>query len=207
MHRRRHQRIALSFAAALVLLCLVVRPSLAPATVEEQRKRLPPPARDCDDPVTGWWMGHQVLRNDWYRFTLEVHRVEPGSEELTGNIEAWVWDGEAGEGSPPPCQDNDHNQYILDQPAKGTFRNNHIEFIGQSYTVRKVLCGSSGGYYPDGFSGDLILENTEFHTENDDGYNPITTVVFRRIKCDDAPKPIPDLPPPRAEYKNGCGCF
>jgi len=206
--RRRTPRGALLAAAAVVVLAMFLRPALAPATIEEQRKRLPPPAHDCTDPVTGWWMGYQVLRNDWYRFILEVHRVEAGSEELTGNIEALVWDGEAGQGTPPPCNDNDHDQYLLDMPARGSYRNNHIEFIGQSYKVRRVICGHFSDYYPDGFSGDLILENTEFHTENDDGHNPITTVVFRRIKCEEVPQPVPDLPPPLPpSSSSGCGCF
>lgn len=209
---RRSRRAALWSAAATVALVMFLRPALAPATIEEQRKRLPPPAHDCKDPVTGFWQGHQVTRGTWYRFTLDVRRKTPGDPELTGNIEALFWDVDVDH--PPPCDDPPHDRILIDMPAEGRFEDNHIEFHGTSWSVRRVECGSMfGGYAPDAFSGNLILENTEFHTENDDGVNPIATVVFRRIKCGDDAMPVPELPPPKpqpfgGEACGGCGgCF
>lgn len=202
---RRRSRLGLWLTAAAVVLACLLRPTLAPATVEEQRRRLPPPAQDCQDPVTGFWMGHQVTRGTWYRFTLDVRRVEPGGSELTGSIESLYWDVDAPE--PPPCEGNNHDQLLIDMPAKGRFEDGRIEFTGQSWTLRKTLCGSMfGSYAPDSFAGRLIEENTEFHTENDDGYNPITTVVFRRIKCGDDNLPVPELPPPDPEAYGPSGC-
>jgi len=191
-----------------VLITLVVGPHHAPASVEEQRKRLPPPAQECADPVAGIWLGHELLRNRWYRFSLFIERVTPGEPELEGHIESHSWDGGPEQSSPPPCVDDDHTEFIVDMPATGRFENNHIEFTGQSWTLRQNICRSlTGIYYPDGFSGDLIEHGTEFHSLSDDGFNPVVPVVFRRIKCEELDRPVPELPPPRRPSVGGCGCF
>ncbi|MEO1270879.1 MAG: hypothetical protein AAFX99_22555, partial [Myxococcota bacterium] len=85
----------------------------------------------------------------------------------------------------------------IDMPAEGTFENNTVTFIGQSWSVREVVCGRQpGGYYPDGFSGSLERQGTEFQSMSDDGHNPVVPVVFRRIKCNTINRdtlPNPDI--------------
>ena len=155
-------------------------------------------------------MGHQILRRQWYRFRLHVERESPGSDGLTGHIEAHVWDGDGEQSQPPPCEGNTHLEYKLEMPAIGEFKDNQIEFIGQSYKITERLCGTKfGSYYPDGFSGRLIERGTEFHSINNDGHNPEIPVVFRRIKCSDDILPTPDLPAeqPPPKYSRGCGCL
>ena len=189
---------------------LAFRAGVAPAGVEEQRKRLPPPAHDCDDPVTGDWMGHEIINGRWYRFTLEIDRVAPSSPELTGNIVSHSWDGGPTQETPPDCDEVIHNQFIGDMPAEGRFEDDTVSFIGQSWKVREILCGGVGTYYPDGFSGKLEREGTEFQSRNDDGHNPVVPVVFRRIRCRDPDRPMPELPEPSPppKYSSGCGgCF
>lgn len=205
---RRHRRWLLAAIAAATLVTFAL-PNLAPASVEEQRRRLPPPAQECPDPITGVWLGHELLRNRWYRFTLDIHRVKPGEPELEGRIESHSWDGGPEQSSPPPCVDDSHTEFIVDMPATGRFEHNRVEFIGQSWTLRRNVCRSLAGiYYPDGFSGDLIEHGTEFHSMSDDGFNPVVPVVFRRIKCEEIDRPVPDLPPPRPPAVGGCGgCF
>ena len=209
---RRRQRFALWTVCAVIAGLFALQPGIAPASVEEQRKRLPPPARDCDDPIAGVWMGHQLLNGYWYRFTLDIERTSPGAETLTGNIESHYWNDLESRYEPPACDGvNVHNQVIVDMPAEGVFRDNAVAFTGTSWSLREEVCGRfSGAYYPDGFSGQLIHEGTEFHSENDDGHNPITTVVFRRIRCRDVDRPMPELPDPSPppKYSSGCGgCF
>ena len=54
-------------AAAAILLGMIVRVPVAPATVAEQRARLPPPA-DCGDKVEGKWKAlvYQPNGGAWY---------------------------------------------------------------------------------------------------------------------------------------------
>jgi hypothetical protein len=193
----------------MVALTMFLASSIAPAGVEEQRRRLPPPAQACSDPITGFWRGHEMLNGRWYKFTLDIERVTAGGPELTGEIESHSWDGGPDQTSPPPCDDF-RNEFILDMPATGRFEDNHVSFVGQSWKLRESLCGRVGVYYPDGFSGNLIEKGTEFHSMSDDGHNPVVPVVFRRIKCGDDAKPTPELPEDEAPmpYASGCGgCF
>ena len=207
----RQRRLAL-LSCVVVAGLLAVRPGVAPAGVEEQRKRLPPPAHDCDDPVTGVWMGHEYLNGYWYRFTLHIDRAAPESPELTGQIVSHSWDTSPEESAPPPCVGgSSHQEAIIEMPAEGRFENNAVSFTGTSWEVREVICGRRpGAYYPDGFSGSLEQQGTEFQSMSDDGHNPVVPVVFRRIKCNEIDRPLPELPeatpPPR--YSSGCGgCF
>src|SRR5512136_229718 len=80
----RQRRLRPRLLALGMVLAALLFSRAAGATVAEQRARLPPPA-ECEDPVEGIWRAHQfaVARNEWYIFTLEVHRVKPGSSELT----------------------------------------------------------------------------------------------------------------------------
>ncbi|MBK9371195.1 MAG: hypothetical protein IPN01_33690 [Deltaproteobacteria bacterium] len=87
------------------LFALLVLPRVAPATVAEQRARLPPP-KACDDPVAGVWMSHQYSerRGTWDQFTLTIHRDPAAPGRLNGTIHNHVWEGGPADERPPPCE-------------------------------------------------------------------------------------------------------
>jgi hypothetical protein len=186
-----------------VLATLVLMPSLAPATVEEQRARLPPPAT-CDDPVEGVWMSHRYHPRfrDWYLFSLEIHRVSQGSPHLKGQIMARAWEGSARDEQPPPCRAGlDH--WAVRMTAEGAVHpDGRIAFGGTAWAIDHVFCGRGprrGEYYLDQFSGVIDREIQEFQSVNNDGGRSINDpTVFRRVRCFEAP-PVPHAavaPPP-----------
>ncbi|MEZ4407614.1 MAG: hypothetical protein R3A52_14215 [Polyangiales bacterium] len=99
MTRARSRRWT-SVAAVALASAVVAAPALSPATVEEQRARLPPPAV-CRDPIEGVWASHkwEPPYNEWMIFTIEVRRDTrrpprtPGEIPLTGRITAHAWIG------------------------------------------------------------------------------------------------------------------
>lgn len=209
----RRGRVWAALMAALVA-SLLVHPRLAPASVEEQRARLPPPARDCPDPIEGSWEGREWFRGHWYRFTLEIQRRAPGDEALVGTIWSHSWRGDEALTEPPECggEGSTGRETRIAMNARGTFIQGTVDFEGYDWEVRDNVCGTfTGVYYPDRFSGALEREGTEFRSVSEDGHNPDGVVVFRRIRCGPAPdKPIPELPPrrPSPNYARGCGgCF
>jgi hypothetical protein len=198
----------LLIAAAAAALLLTALPAQAPATVEEQRARLPPPARECPDPVEGTWIGQHQPHTWWSRYTLTVQRKAPGSPDLTGHIETLAWIGSAQDTTPPPCTPGGA-EVVVDQPASGTWDGQHITFGASTWTLRETRCGALSGYYPDTFDGDIDPRLNEFQTIREDGHNAAATVVFRRVACGPAPatQPLPELPPPTRPPSAGCACF
>ncbi|HEY8427073.1 MAG TPA: hypothetical protein VIL20_01810, partial [Sandaracinaceae bacterium] len=68
-------------------------PSRAPATIAEQRARLPP-AAECDDEiVAGIWRSHayNAQFGDWAVFTLTIRRVPGHPDQLVGTITNHSW--------------------------------------------------------------------------------------------------------------------
>jgi len=188
-------------------------PGRAAATVEEQRARLPPPA-ECQDPVEGIWSSHQFweTRNQWYMFTLEIHRASPGSSELTGTIQSDYWNGGPKDQQAPPCPTY---HFLIHMPAKGSFRDGEVDFGGTSWTIEKSYCGGSPGrYFPDHFTGKIDPKIQEFQSVNNDGgYAVNVPTVFRRTRCFDSPDgaaPVPTIsvtPPALApKERGGCKC-
>ena len=126
--------VHVSLVAALAALVLL--PSLAPATVEEQRTRLPPPAT-CQDPVEGIWMSHKFESpgDEWMIFTLEIHRAPttatgtPGALlPLVGHIQAHAWLGAGPAASaPPPCTGGIQH-WTVEMTAQGTLSGQRVEF-------------------------------------------------------------------------------
>jgi hypothetical protein len=204
-----HRRITHGSLAAIIAALMLV-PSMAPATVEEQRARLPSPAT-CQDPVEGVWMSHRYHQRfkDWYIFTLEIHRISPGSPVLTGQIQSHAWDGEAGDVMPPPCRGGfDH--WTVRMTAQGSASTHgQIEFWGLNWAVENTFCGHApraGEYYLDHFSGTIDATLQEFQSVNNDGGRSLNDpTVFRRVRCFEnasiphvAVKPPPFQPPGRA---------
>lgn len=196
--RRRIIRASLCLA---VLAC----PALLPATVEEQRARLPPPAR-CEDPVEGVWRAQRYYPEyrDWGVFTLWIRRISPTSSQLVGRVETDYWNGGPAYTSPPPCGPG-IQRYIIDQDARGTFENGIVDVVSFNVRLRRETCANSfGAYNADHFTGRIDAARQEFQAVNNDGGRDIDEpTVFRRIGCFDpveAPHPYvapPPLQPPR----------
>ena len=141
------RRLPALVGASIMGLMLLV-PALAPASVEEQRRRLPPPAKDCDDPVTGLWQGHELLNGRWYKFKLDIHREADDPEKLRGNIESHSWGGGKEQTTPPPCNGFLNDEFILDMPADGSFDGKRIEFIGRSWKLSEAHLRERGDLLP-----------------------------------------------------------
>jgi len=213
--RTPQRRIVLA-AAALAGLALVIWPDRAPATVAEQRARLPPPA-SCDDPVTGTWKAHAYYSHvgEWYVFLLDVHRVAPGSSELTGRIRAEIWHGGPSQPEPPLCTPGVLHYRVL-ETAAGSYLDGRLVFNATSWKLDGEQCGKMAGYLLDLFSGTVDRELQEFQSVlNADSpmWRDVPT-VFRRIACEDGAQSAPSTPdssakPPAFQprsSRSGCGC-
>jgi hypothetical protein len=201
---RRRARAVLAPLAALVA-SLFVAPAVTWGTVEEQRARLPPPA-DCTDPVEGRWMGllYVKTRTEWYEMTLDVHRADAGSDDLHGEILAHWWAGREKDKVPPACTPA-HHEFVVHQPATGGIHGQHVDFGAKTIERFDPICGETGGYSPDSFSGVIDPKLQEFQSVFNELGEPL---VFRRIKCDGGrPPPAPGLVPPGfgPAKRGGCG--
>lgn len=192
-------------------------PALLKATVQEQRNRLPPPAR-CDDPVEGVWRAHKydARYNDWHIQTLTIRRQRNDegkkTDTLDGTIHARWWDGGPEVEEPPPCHAGSGNHYTMIMNARGSIsKDGFIIFGGVDLRRDKLFCGHWLGYNIDNFSGMIDADLQEFQSVNNDGGRAVNDpVVFRRISCgNDAPRehhnPIapPFMPP---NVRGGCNC-
>lgn len=87
----RPRRAAPHLPALVIGMLLTLGPALAPATIEEQRSRLPPPAFECgDDPIAGIWLAHVYYEHvgQWYVFELNIERDPTGASSLRGRARA-----------------------------------------------------------------------------------------------------------------------
>jgi hypothetical protein len=201
----------LCLGALAVAWLFVSAPGFAGGSIEEQRARLPPPAA-CQDPVEGIWVGHnfEARWQQWYIFTLEVHREDKTKPELTGDVLSHYWDGNDKDVNPPPCRPGMRQQKVF-MPAVGALRDGKIEFGGTSWRTEASICGNWASYNPDHFSGAIDPATQEFQSVNNDGGRAVNVpTVFRRVKCFDepeAPKPKIDVkPPPFAPPRKSGGC-
>lgn len=202
---RRVRRALLVLGVGLVLL-----PTLAPATIEEQRSRLPPAATNCTDPVAGVWMSHkyEAFQLYWYVFTLRIQRRVDGT--LYGDISSNSWNSSPREPEPPPCRAG-LEHWIVAMTAEGTANGLQVDFHGTSWRLGQVICGSPagpGGYNLDRFTGTIDPNIMEFQSVNNDGGDMVNDpTVFRRVRClePDAP-PHPYVPPPPTfRPRRSCG--
>jgi hypothetical protein len=194
-------------------------PALAPATVEEQRARLPAPAPAgaCADTVQGEWRAHTFYprQRQWYVFTLHIRREGAG---LAGDIEVRGWDGRPDQPAFPACRPG-LDDWVVAQAAQGTLDGLRIDFHGTAWRTDRVLCGQGpGGYTLDTFLGTIDPARQEFQSVNryPIGREMVEDVtVFRRVRCDapsatPAPAPSPSVaPPPLAppsRARVGCSC-
>lgn len=213
---RRGLRATVAAVGAMTLV-----PSWAPATVEEQRARLPPPAV-CADGVEGVWVSHmyEAPWDEWMIFTLEVRRDPRGAAAptvrgvrgripLVGRIEAHAWFGAGPTGSAPPACTDTRSHWIVEMPGEGFIDGMRLEFWGTQWRVKQVLCGPSGfGYNLDHFTGTIDPAIQEFQSVNNDGGRSVNDPrVFRRVQCLAASSPPhPYVAPPAFQPPQRAGC-
>jgi hypothetical protein len=201
-------------AAIALVLAMVVRLPEAPATVAEQRARLPP-AAECESDVEGRWRALIYSANtaSWYDYRLEVRHVaqKPGaspSDELTGVIYVDTWFGTPEQSEPGACIGR--GRYRGKMQGRGHYRNGEVFFGGGPFELTEIVCGQGMiGYNPDNFTGRLEKERQEFQSVNNDGGAAVNEpTVFRRIGClDDQPLENPDVaPPPFFPERREGGC-
>jgi hypothetical protein len=205
MHRR-------LFVPGAALLALLVWPRLTigGTNVDEQRKRLPPPAECPDDPVAGEWLAHtyEPELDRWQKTKLVIFREAAGSTRLKGTIVNESWWGPETETEPGPCDGEPHMTVSMD--ADGDSAGGNILFAGKgTWRLDADVCTPfNGTYYLDRFSGTIDPAIQEFQSENNDGGTAIhLPVVFRRIRCHTDPvwrEPVP--PPPFEPPRSGCAC-
>lgn len=213
-HGRRNGRTWRRVVAAVGVLAVLLLPGRAPATVEEQRARLPPPAT-CEDAVTGVWKSHQYAADygDWYVFTLTIHRHPEDQSRLVGSIQAHSWTGGPQQEEPPQCAAGVWH-WTVQMTAEGRVTpDGRITFGGTSWRMENAFCGRSlgaGEYNVDTFSGAIDPERQEFQSLANDGGRAVDVpTVFRRISChQDPPSPHVNPVPPDffPEGGGGCGC-
>ncbi|MBI5514859.1 MAG: hypothetical protein HY909_13875 [Deltaproteobacteria bacterium] len=190
---------------------LLALPSVVPATIEEQRARLPPPAT-CEDPVTGVWRSHRYNPRfgDWMIFTLTVRRAATDPASLVGSIEAHSWSGGPTQSEPPPCGPGVLH-WTVEMTALGRFDapRRQIEFWGTRWWVRERQCRGWPSYNLDHFTGTIDPRIQEFQSVNNDGGRSVNEpTVFRRVRCLEdlgAPHPAVTPPPFRPPPRRG-GC-
>jgi hypothetical protein len=200
---------------ATAFVAIVIVPSRAPATIQEQRERLPPPAEGCDDPISGVWKSHQYDERyrDWTIFMLNIRRSEDNESELVGTIINHSWDASPDDEEPPPCSAG-ASEWIVSMDARGTISPDGRIFFGGvgQWRLDQVICNwGPGGYNLDNFSGVIDPELFEFQSVNNDGGRAVDDpTVFRRVRCLDAP-PSPHVistPPPfYPDTGGGCSLF
>jgi hypothetical protein len=186
LRRRRAQRWLNIFAVTSVA-AVVLFASAAPASIEEQRARLPPPAH-CQDPVEGEWRGkkYEPQYGNWFAVTLDVHRTAPSATTLTGRIIARLWYATAQDVEPPPCSPRIRRDYTVEMPASGSITAQRIVFGARTYRLVALHCGTHEGYNPDNFSGVIDPSIQEFQSVNNDGGRAVNDpMVFRRVRCFD----------------------
>jgi len=200
--------------AVVLALGVMFRASPAPADIQEQRSRLPPPVFDCTDPVQGVWMSHiySPPHSQWYIVTMTMQRKAPGSNELVGGMHVEFWDGPPTNPNPPVCVDGGFHMRVF-EPAVGAVNGLDIRMDATSWETEQVLCGGrfGMGYALDHQSGHIDLQTMEFQSLNNDGALSVNEPnVFRRIRCiDPALPPRPLVKPPNFQppgRAGGCGC-
>lgn len=206
--------------AALLGLGLSLRPGPAPATIEDQRSRLPPPAFDCGgDPIVGVWQAHAYYAHvrQWYRFELTIEHDPDASEagRLRGSIRSEFWDGGPERAEPPTCASGVDRSAVIER-ATGRHDGLTLELDAVDWRDLEACGPHPGGYLLDHFAGTVDPERMEFQSLlNADApeWRDVPT-VFRRVRCgpapagDEAEEPRVRVAPPPYEppdERGGCG--
>ncbi len=142
--------------------------------------------RKCGD-LTGTWRGQQFAQHKpaWYRFTLRVERVQPGSATLVGRIDVESWYGDELASTPPVGDTFAH--FTVRMNAEGRVHaDGKVEFSGVDWALTRKIRGwaptERGHYCEDRFTGAVGADGL-LRAENDDRCNPTDPVVFTQIAC------------------------
>ncbi|MGE0788684.1 MAG: hypothetical protein AB7S26_23635 [Sandaracinaceae bacterium] len=212
----RTRRRAVYVTAFACLLALWFFPSRAPATIAEQRARLPPAAECAGENVAGIWRSHQFVPTyqEWGIFTLTIRRVPGHPEQLVGRILSRGWDGGPDDAEPPPCERQNGWDWTVEMDGRGTIQNDveiHFGGVGQ-WRLIDARCGRGpAGYNLDQFRGTIDPAILEFQSVNNDGGRYINVpTVFRRIAClpseyAESPTVRPTPPAFYPDLPGGCG--
>jgi hypothetical protein len=189
--RRPTRRIALS-GALLTMCALALWPRDLPASIEDQRARLPPaPEPDgCADEVSGVWRAHVYYSrlHDWYRYELRIARQ---GDALTGTIHLRGWTGTPTETEPPACRprlrDAEWSE-VASGAVTQTPQGLQVRFDATSWRLERTHCGEPGGDYAlDHFAGQLDGPRQEFTSINTytfgNGDTFADPTLFRRVSC------------------------
>jgi hypothetical protein len=155
--------------------------------LRKQRARLPEVAKNCYDDIVGIWVGQSLLSTSWHHFTLDIVRDDLDRDRIEGTIYTEVWNGTEEDIEPPECIDDGHIHYTLEQPAIGSYENGVLTVSGQSIENEVKHCGRMHNYFADTFTGEVSVGMNEFRVVNNDGWNPESELLFRRIECDEKP--------------------
>jgi hypothetical protein len=195
-------------AVAMLLAMCTLETREAPATVAEQRARLPP-AAECASQIAGTWKAlvYTPRTHIWYEFILDVREGAKDPTALSGRIFVDAWEGTPITSEPPvPCV----HRYKGTMPGRGSFVNGQLSFGGGEFTLTEVVCGGFTGYNPDQFSGQLDPVLHEFQAVNNDGGEAVNDPsVFRRIGCFDDERKAPGsgvTSPPFFPKRSSSGC-
>ncbi len=212
---RRSSVLRASFVAAVVSVALLTFPKDSPASIEEQRARLPPPA-ECTDELEGEWLAltHSSTYDDWYQVRLTIKRTSPGAQTVEGQMRVRFWFGDDNAMNPPPCTERRAQERVVIQPSLGTYIDNEVQFHAQSWSFAPESCFKSGRYNLDNYSGRIDHKLHEFQSVNNDGGRAVNEpAVFRRVKCINGPdvlsptmsRPV-DVKAPSFTPKRKWGC-
>lgn len=193
-------------------------PRKAPATIAEQRARLPPAAECEDENVAGTWRSHHYNERytHWNIFTLEIRRSEDDPSRLEGTITNRYWDGGPQDEEPPPCSEQRGEYWIVSMDARGTVKDDgDIVFGGVGrWRLDEVICRRGPhGYNLDNFSGTIDPDKLEFQSVNNDGGIAVNEpTLFRRVSCPpvesaEAPSVNPVAPDFYPDSGSGCSPF
>jgi len=209
--RRGPKRLLATVGVATLLLLMTIRLPEAPATVGEQRARLPP-AAECESDVEGRWKAlvHDEREGDWYERLLDIRHVEGSDTELTGMLYVDSWEGGPELSEPGPCAKARFRGKMV---GSGSYEDGVLIFGGGEFDLTEVACGRAvpfRRYYPDRFTGRIDKKLQEFQSVNNDGGETFNEPnVFRRIACfDDEARPDPTVesPPPFFPARRSGGC-
>jgi len=217
-HWRPSRRFRLASLSALLVAATLVIAKRAPATVAEQRQRLPPPAK-CTDPIAGVWMSHDYRADidRWGIITMELRRVSTTPPELRSRYHHDWWTGAPKESEPPPSCRPGLRHVISESTGEATYKAPKLEVRGTVLGKHELLCGASLPERALGvLTGDVDESIQEFQSTMTSRFGTYP-IVWRRVRCfEDPAGPDPtsspvvkDVAPPAVAPKvrdRSCGC-
>ena len=184
----RIDRVLGSAVALAAFVAVTVPPSRAPATLDEQRERLPPPASGCGDPVEGLWQAYWYAddHQKWFVESFEVRRDPSDTNRLATRYRTESWAGGPRDSRPPsPCRAGDDHA-VADNVGTGTFEDGVLAITGTRHTNFRTVCGNRAPPRDNSrfatVSGRVDVRRQEFQSTFV-GRSCRHRIVYRRIAC------------------------